>query len=130
MSWKSEYILKVGYFLYEIIYYKLPQHPTGVFSWHLDVCKSSVYMIHSMMFLITGYLNSVEKQVLIQNINLTGRKKVLVAYYSRFSWRHEASLCFSIGDPGFFLTVAPTMISNRFVKRSLIKYYIIWSKCD
>ena len=26
--------------------YKLPQHPRSVFSWHLDVCKSSVYIIH------------------------------------------------------------------------------------
>ena len=57
LSGKSEYILKVSYFLYEIICYKLPQHPRGIFPWHLDVCKWSVYVIQLMMFLITGYFN-------------------------------------------------------------------------
>ena len=56
-SRKSEYILKVSYFLYDITCYKLPQYPRGFLPWHLDVCKSSVYMIHLLMFLIIGYFD-------------------------------------------------------------------------
>ena len=50
-------------YIHEITCYKLPPHKRSVFPWHLDACKSSVYMIDLMVFLITGYSNQVEKQV-------------------------------------------------------------------
>ena len=68
--------------------------------------------------------------MLIQNINLRDHKNVHVVYYSGFPWRHESSLCFGIGDPRFFPRVAPTTISYRFVKLTIIKYFIIRNKCD
>ena len=45
-SWKTEYILTVKCFLHKITCYKLPQHPISVIPGHVDVSKSSVYMIH------------------------------------------------------------------------------------
>ena len=130
LSWKREYILEVSHFLYEIICCKLPQHPRGVFPWHLEACRSSVYMIYLTMFWYRVISTKWRKKLLIHNINLTGHKNAHVAYYSWFSWRHESLLCFGIGDPRFFLRVAPTMISNRFVKLSIMKYYTVWSKRD
>ena len=50
---KTENVLNVRYFLLEVTFYKLLQHPRSVLPWHLNVCKSSVYMIQLMMFLIT-----------------------------------------------------------------------------
>ena len=50
---KTENVLNVRYFLLEVTFFKLPQHPRSVLPWHLNVCKSSVYMIQLMMFLIT-----------------------------------------------------------------------------
>ena len=47
LSWKTGYILKVNYFL----------HERKIFLWYVDVCKSSLYMIHLMMFLMTSYFN-------------------------------------------------------------------------
>ena len=54
---KTEYIYKVSYLVHEITCYKLSQNPGSVFLWPLDVCKLSAYIIHLIMFLITGYLN-------------------------------------------------------------------------
>ena len=54
---------KENYFIHETTCYKLPQHPRSVFPCHLDVSKSSVHMVHLMMFLITSYFTEVEKQV-------------------------------------------------------------------
>ena len=50
---KTENVLNVRYFLLEVTFYKLLQHPRSVLPWHLNVCKSSVYMFQLMMFLIT-----------------------------------------------------------------------------
>ena len=63
------------------------------------------------------------KKLLIHNINLTGQKKVHVAYGSWSSWRHKSSLFFSIEGPRFFLRVAVTMISKCFVKLGKSLYY-------
>ena len=60
MSLKTEYILKVSYFLLEIICYKLPQHQNIVFSFG---SKQSVYMVLLTMLLTMGSFNKVEKQV-------------------------------------------------------------------
>ena len=53
--------------------------------------------------------------MLIHNINLTGHKKVHVAY--------DSTDYFSIEGPRFFLRVAVTMISKRFVKLGILVYY-------
>ena len=58
--------------------------------------------------------------MLIQNMNLTGHKNVYVAYCSWFSWWYESPFCIYIGDPRFFLRVAATMNSKRFVKLSTV----------
>ena len=83
-------ILKEAFFYMKSHAYKLLQHPRSVFSWKLDVSKLSVDIIHLMIILITGYFNYVEEQVTYSQHQF--------AYSSWFSWRHELSLCFDIGD--------------------------------
>ena len=53
--------------------------------------------------------------MLIHKINLTGHKKAHVAYGYWSCGRRELSLRFSIEDPSFFLGVAVTIISKRFL---------------
>ena len=57
--------------------YKLPQHPRAIFSWHLDVCKLSVYMVDPIIFLKTHFFNSTKwkNKLLIRNINFTGHSR-------------------------------------------------------
>ena len=125
MSWKTEYILKVSYFLLEITCYKLPQHQAIVFPWHLN----RQYIWFWQRVLSTKW----RSKLLIHKINLTGHKNVHVAYGSWFSWWQESSLCIwigesllfiCIGDPRFFLSVSATINSQYFVKLSSVKYYI------
>ena len=123
LSWKTEYILEVSYFQNEITCYKLHQHPGSVFSWYL---KHQYIWFTSWCFWFRVISTKWRNKLLIHNINLTGNKNMHVAYCFWFSWRHESSLGFGIGDPRFFLRVAPIMTSKRFVKLSTIEYYIIW----
>ena len=45
-----------------------------------------------------------------------------VVYDSWFSWRHDSSLRFGIGDPWFFPRVVATMISKQIVNLGIIIY--------
>ena len=127
---KGEFLLK-GIKLWNIqcsifmhkntIVYRTPPVAASV-----DACQLSAYMIHLMLFLITGYLLKWRNKLLFHNINLTGYKKVHIGYGSWSSWRHLPLFCFGNGGPSFFLKVAATMILKCFVKLSIIVYYGIW----
>ena len=58
-------------------FHELLQHPRSVFPWHLDVRKSSVYMIHVMLFLIIVLSTKLRNKLLVYNINLTVLKKCM-----------------------------------------------------
>ena len=67
------------------------------------------------MFLKTGYFNKWRNKLLIH-----------VVCGSWFSWRYELLVCFDIGGPRIFPTVAATMISKRLVKLGIMctfEYY-------
>ena len=129
MSWKTGYILKVSYFLHEIICYKLLQHPTSVFLWYLDVCKiirisdSGNDVSGNGLFQISGETSCLFKTSIWQ-----ATKTCTLAAALDFLEDVSHHFVFCIRDPRFFQRVAPKMISRRFVKLSIIKYYRIRSK--
>ena len=69
-----------------------------------------------------------KKKLFIRNINMTGLKKVHVAYGSWSSWRHESLFSFAIKGPRFFPRVAVTIISKDFVQKDIISYYRVCTR--
>lgn len=125
LSWKTEYILIL--FLHNVTIYNQPQPPRSVFCWHLDVCKSSIYMIHLLLFLIKSYFNWVEKVTYSQSQFDKAQKSAcclrlfvflrtwIIALF--WHWRNNvcANGCVHDGSKCFF-------------KLSIIMYYRTWWK--
>ena len=107
--------LKLSLYLKSVIFHmklhvinSLDIKSRSVLTWHLDVCKSSVYMTHLMLFLPTHCFIKVEKQHQFDRV-----QKMHVTYSFWFSLR-QSHRCFGIAGPRFLLEVALTMISKRF----------------
>ena len=111
LSGKTDYLLKVSYFLHKVTCCKLSQYATSVFTWHLHVCNSSLHdswNAAKRLFQLSG-----ETSCSVTTSVWHGIKKCL------FSSSH----CFEIGDPRLLLKAPLAMISKHFVRLDILMYY-------
>ena len=108
----SIYLSKL--FLHEVTCYKLPQHLRSVLS-IIVIYNSPNAIFDDGLFQLKG-----ETSYLFTILIRQGTKKYTYCIQVLLFWKTESLLCFGIGGPSFFLRVAITMISKRFIKLGII----------